>query len=1417
MPQLSIKSFNYILSCLFFAIISVSCQNKYYVQTPGDKLHPSPEFVETDSKSIRFASKIVPAFENNDAQSWIAVVPPGDIEVVYHSLLFEDPKTGNIIDLVEYDFENDRTVSSSFSKILKTNELGYWKNHRLFNIIAEPKSSLYHLKTSWTLNFIDIELIVDDASADTNTKSLGEEFEEFEKSSIGQLLTNSVINAHQLNDWYVPNPPETKLEFEKLNGSVSNIAASGQSIFQLPVSVDDLYQIDSGWLQDAGLDPTILSPADIAIFSRTQKVPTKILGQADTKFSAGSRIIFYGLGNDSEETVIRNYYVVVDESQRQQMQTLEAPKVTDESNVQSQYQRTYLFEEDLEFQTKLGAFLSIEGLGWVWRPLIKRGVPEAEQEITFDLIGLPFPVPSAEIEFELYYARQGIKSAHELSVTLNGQEIDQKIVLTNRDETFTVKIPEGVLKNFDNNLLITHKRNGAGLENAFIDRMIVRQNSLFRSEDGRLLVDFSTNQSTDFEAIELIEFQPYQTVALDITEPEQPQAIDISIRNNTAFVFDEFTTSSQYLLLESYRIEQAPAASKITNFISPADFSNANSLIISHEDFLAYADLLAVQHKEDGVESAVINVQDIYNYNNNGELSTASIRNFLLEVSKPNKDFHTVVLVGDCTSDGRGVARNDVVNYVPTYSVPEDQRRGRTSFASDAYYSWLYGDDQISDLFVGRVSVNNIIDAESIVTKLETVRNQQFDDWQRDVFVLSDADPFYDHTTISLTLFPEKMNFEHLDLGDEIWEDNFYLPEAVLRESIAKVSPIGTRRIMNAFEDGKGMIIYYGHGSPNIWSNQRVWFGGDSENSDNRRLLNGPRFPFLASFTCNNGAIDYPIPRWNITIIEDMMRMSAGGICGAFVPSAPGFPAHHMRMNEGLYRILDLVDNPSHGILAEAARLKYQSIYGETDHSMMYLLLGDPTIALPTGDTLEPENQQKIVPATKAEHFSLMEVEYENESTISVVLRNRMNIEQDLEYEFNVHGGKTYNGRINLPPFNTEVIQIVEPEGFDKRLIYDFMMIKDGYQFFSKSGFMIHEEMITAGDYDENGLYIPNQNQHIYFNSNPNQNLTFEYYYDFDPDQLSKLDFLVLRTMEDGTIEQTRTARALVNAKGNPVILSVPKTMNWIDKLKSQDTDSILQNIQIEILDTSDQSIEPEVIYSNELSFQESEPFDLEFVQDSLEVTPNHNVEGATVFVSATVKNIGEYRSVPLYVNLYEWNERENEKGKKLDGLVKQRNNRIPALEPDQTFDISYRWDPDKNADDGRYALILNEPTQGLESDFSNNIVFVDYDMKTKWDLRTGPIRVEKSETVGFLDLYATVQNYGETAAQNVEITFFSSQEQTDETQIGTVGLDKVEPQTTNEILYKWDIRGLDPNMEIRPSFYIALRGSMQRVSSLTD
>ena len=299
-----------------------------------------------------------------------------------------------------------------------------------------------------------------------------------------------------------------------------------------------------------------------------------------------------------------------------------------------------------------------------------------------------------------------------------------------------------------------------------------------------------------------------------------------------------------------------------------------------HSLFKDAAEKLAAFKNKNGISTVIIDVDAIYNEFNNGEFSPEAIRRFVAYVfqnwAKPKPA--NIIFMGDSSRDYRGEYRNEVVNYVPIYVLGEK----RSSYASDYWYVAVAGDDDIPDMNVGRISVNNPEDADNIVEKIirYSTHNESADWQKRLAFISDDSEGFHQRCDELIRDYtPAAYEVEKIYLDDFKFEDNFYVPKEKLHmlKQYNKVSPDCNKAIFELLHKGTSIIEFYGHGAPNIWTDERIWFGGDSLYSDNKRLDNIDKLPLIINMTCSTGAIDFPDKPWNICIGEDMLRTKNGG------------------------------------------------------------------------------------------------------------------------------------------------------------------------------------------------------------------------------------------------------------------------------------------------------------------------------------------------------------------------------------------------------------------------------------------------------------------------------------------------------------------------------------------------------------
>ncbi len=439
---------------------------------------------------------------------------------------------------------------------------------------------------------------------------------------------------------------------------------------------------------------------------------------------------------------------------------------------------------------------------------------------------------------------------------------------------------------------------------------------------------------------------------LDVTHPVAPKALTPTLRDAGKVRIVLTTETKRHveaILIED--IAPAPAFAPAGKDLLGDGVEGADYLIISHPDFAERVKPLVQQKENEGYLVRVANVLDIYDTFSHGELTPLAIKKFILHALKNWTIPPTyLLLVGDCTGDYRDETRNHLTNYVPAFRQSPEYGDDE-SWASEQWYSTIFGDDDFADLIVGRISVQNPEDAAEIVRKTVAANNGlPPGPWRnRIVFVGDDQQDFRDACeTIRTEETPSDLFVDRVYLSEMKFERNFYLDDATVEEKKLWVSTDATQSILDSFNRGATCVVFFGHGAPNIWSNNRIWFGGDSLNSDNLLLRNGLRMPFVTTMTCNNGAIDYPSPAWHVCISEDMMRVKQGGARSMFVPSGPGATSTHVRLSRELFRSLfhDRIALQGDALaLANARYLLTTSRY--PDYVRMFLLLGDPSLPFP--------------------------------------------------------------------------------------------------------------------------------------------------------------------------------------------------------------------------------------------------------------------------------------------------------------------------------------------------------------------------------------------------------------------------------------------------------------------------------------
>ncbi len=195
------------------------------------------------------------------------------------------------------------------------------------------------------------------------------------------------------------------------------------------------------------------------------------------------------------------------------------------------------------------------------------------------------------------------------------------------------------------------------------------------------------------------------------------------------------------------------------------------------------------------------------------------LKQYLAEYYKNNPDLIYVLLVGEHKD------------------LPAHMMNGGRS---DNYYGMLEGDDCYEEVFVGRLSVKDIEDAENQVAKVIY--------YERDI----------DETATWLsegagiaakegTGHFSEYDYEHMDFIRDTLLNYTYTN---ISQHYDKVNAPTVEDLIERFNDGVGIINYCNHGTATSWTVTGF-------NNDNiHQLTNDYKLPFIWSVACDNGAFN---------------------------------------------------------------------------------------------------------------------------------------------------------------------------------------------------------------------------------------------------------------------------------------------------------------------------------------------------------------------------------------------------------------------------------------------------------------------------------------------------------------------------------------------------------------------------------
>lgn len=721
---------------------------------------------------------------------------------------------------------------------------------------------------------------------------------------------------------------------------------------RLRVTQPGLIRITRDDLIRVGFPSQNLSTDSIRVFYRGHSVPVLTRAQVP---ALGEGIYFWAQPSESDYTNENIYWITIgSESSLQILPTVDQPQYPDRLPKVDQIQQTIQFNQDEALRTRVDQFQSILAMEWVDRPLEQNQI----LSIPLDLPDLLRRDEAIQVQLKFFIELLGPISP-ECIVTFNHNPLASFRFSNVDDNTKQILIPGNLLKEGPANLGFRLSWSGAApaadATQIWFDQLKINYLAPPQLKDGRLTLAVENNDATGFRwtPLEDLDADPDRLLAFEIgangiarrrIKPQTDEG-----RFGIAWPAD----GGRIEILDPARTVLDPQLEMINGEDLIATDQGADLLVILHPLFREAIGPLIDYHRQAGLQVRTVEIQDIYDQFNHGVFSPEAIASFLRYTITQWRQGapEAVLLVGDCTKDYLNLARNEVRNWVPSYTYSH----GGETWASDYWLSTVIGEDDLGDVIIGRLSVNNPQSLSNVVEKIIQYDRQNYFHPSRarmgyiaDLAAGREFSEVVDELRTDAT--PPQYGAHRIFLDELSLEDNWYLEEDFVLSNQMKVSRQATEAIAETFKQGAALITFYGHGSPNIWSDKRIWFGGDSPNSDNQMLAGTGQYSFVANMSCNTGAIDYPLQPWNVCITEDMMMTPGGGAIGCFVPSGPSNTRLHRRMSYALRESLFQDDLRRLGELTTLARLRFLMRAPNNPKALalayMYIFQGDPLTEL---------------------------------------------------------------------------------------------------------------------------------------------------------------------------------------------------------------------------------------------------------------------------------------------------------------------------------------------------------------------------------------------------------------------------------------------------------------------------------------
>ncbi len=663
----------------------------------------------------------------------------------------------------------------------------------------------------------------------------------------------------------------------------------------------------------AGVPLSKINPRHMHLYSDGREIPIHIMGEGDGRWDPGDYIEFIGKRASGQNTynslyTTRSVFILVWDDGKLGLRAPAVPVASRTGGLIPTFPadakaalpfrvRKHL-EEDIEI-LRIGSTSAEEILDlgsnvqaseltdfWVWKRL---GAEKDQAELAFSLHHSPSATAKGGINdggggagsFRLTVNLKGITNNpnadpdHHLKFLLNDNDIsgiggvvNDAIWEGQESHTWVSQALDPSILEQGENILVIQKVNDlkttdgqlVEIQDAYINYMVLEFPSTYAVYKNEL--GFS-NAFPDSTGLKLFTLTGFTTDKVSLWDKQGRKLTNFRmVRRGESFelsFLDTLMGHTEYLASADSR-RKVPLIQLDTLDDLMGTAQGADYLVITQKELLGKAlDSLLEFREKQGLRTRVVMARHIYQAFGDGSLDPAAIRRFVAYAYKnwarPAPSY--LVLVGDA-SQGFEKHGETIVPFHPVNIV------GWGVAANDDFFAKVSGDDDLADLFVGRIPAGNKQDLSNVVRKtlnLETARPQGH--WRNKTLLIAGFESSFTAQNYVLQgiATANDRNFSRLDL---------YPGSPHYKTSAQRAN------FYDQLDSGFNLVSFVGHGGGAVWSDAGVL---TLKALDEGKLKGEYPISLVSSITCLTGFYEDNSAR---SLGEEMVRMPKGGAAGFY-------------------------------------------------------------------------------------------------------------------------------------------------------------------------------------------------------------------------------------------------------------------------------------------------------------------------------------------------------------------------------------------------------------------------------------------------------------------------------------------------------------------------------------------------------